>query len=127
MSEQQAEFFDKAEKILQSLESAKKWYKLASIAFTIAFLVFISASGVTVHRVNANEKNIKSAVSIKAFGLFQQNMENYSEALTNLVQKDYQEAAREFYKETQRINNNIFVYSTEINTRGGTAGNGGNE
>jgi len=122
MSEQQAEFFDKAEKILQSLDSAKKWYKAASIAFAIAFLVFISASGVTVHRVNANEARLKESVSIKAFGLFQENMENYSEALTNLVQEDYQEAAREFYKETQRINNNIFIYSTEINTRGGQTG-----
>jgi len=122
MSEtEQIAFLNRAREVLKSLENTKKWYKAASIAFTIAFMVFVSASGVVTYKQNIFSDELKTKAPLKTVELLKDSNEAQTEALINLVDKQYKEAAREFAAKCKIINDNIFTYTT---TRGAKA-NGG--
>jgi len=111
------EFARRSEYLLKSLEKTKTWYKSAAIAFLIAFLVFVSSSGVTIHRINSIEEQLKRSVSIRSIELLLQSTDANTEALINLVNKDQEAAARIFNERTKKINEGIFMYTTEIRSR----------
>jgi Mg2+ and Co2+ transporter CorA len=116
MSEtEQIAFLKRAEEIICCLEKTKKWYKSAAIAFAVAFCVFVSASGVVTYRVNDLGKEIDTKAPLKTVELLKQSNEAYTEALIELIDKQYKDAVKEFNEKCKVINENIFMFTT---TRG---------
>ena len=118
MSEREEEFLNKAEAVLKGLEKTKKFYQSIVLAFAGSIIIFVAGAFVGNYRLKQVETGLKQAASIKAIELLNQKYEAQTDALINLIDKDYQEAAREFNDECKKIYENIFMYSTEIQ-RGG--------
>ncbi len=116
MSEnEQIALIEKAKAIIDSLEKTKRWYKSIALAFTVSFMVFISASGVVVYKQNAFEKEISLKAPLKTVELLKQSNEAFTDAMLNLIDEDYKDAVKEFNEKIKVINDNIFFFTT---TRG---------
>jgi predicted negative regulator of RcsB-dependent stress response len=117
MSEQQ---FTRVEKAIEGLETTKTWFRNSALAFIAASILTIGSVARNEYRLNRAEDNMSRAASIKSVELLKDSFESNSNALLNLVDENYKTAAEQFIKETQKINENIFMYSTQV-TRGGTS------
>jgi len=119
MSEaQKEEFVIRIEKALSGLEKQKIWLKYAVFAFFLAAIVMIGTSFVSSYRVKENKADIdevcEKAASKESIRLLNRNFEATTKALGLLVDDKYEEAVDNFLKETRAINDNIFLYSTNI-------------
>ncbi len=98
--------------IIKSLEETKKWYKSIAIAFAVAFCVFISASGVVVYKQNKFEDELSKKAPLRTVELLKQSNEAYTDAMINLIDKDFKNAVEQFNKDIKIINDNIFFFTT---------------
>jgi hypothetical protein len=125
MSESQ---FTRIEKALISLESSKatleatkRWFRNSAIILFAASFLMRGSVARSEYRTGKTEADIEiirgQAASIKSVELLVDSFKNTTDALLTLVDDKHKEAAEEFIKQSQKINSNIFVYSTMI-TRG---------
>jgi hypothetical protein len=129
MSESQFERIEKALRDLaeakEGLSTTKAWFRNAAIVFMVATVTVIGVVAVSNYRLDRAEYAISQAASKKSFELLQQSFDANTNAMLNLVDKNYKDAAREFVKETKKINDNIFQFSTSITRGSGGGSNGG--
>jgi phosphoenolpyruvate carboxylase len=129
MSESQIERIEKALRELieakEGLSTTKAWFRNAAIVFSAATVVTIGSVFVNNYRLNKAEEAISLAASKRSFELLEQSFDANTNAMLNLVDKNYKDAAREFVKETKKINDNIFQFSTSITRGSGGGSNGG--
>lgn len=117
--------FNRIEKALLSLEESKKdfettkvWFRNAAITFFLGSFLLIGSVARSEYRQGKTEADIENirnqAASIKSVKLLVDSFKNTTDALLALVDQDQKAAAETFIKESQKINSNIFMFSTEI-------------
>ena len=111
------EEFNRVEEAVKSLEKTKSFFKGVIAIFLTAVSILIGDIAVSHARFNKLETEMEMTASKKGVELLRQSYQAEQRAFTNLLDKDYQEAARQFHEDCKKINDNIFFYSMSV-TRG---------
>lgn len=112
------DLLSRADKLCESLEKSKTWYKTTAIGFMIAFLSFVTLSGTHEYRVSRLERGIAQAASRQCVTLLDDVYKVQNNATINLVEKGYKEALQRFEADCAKIRSNIIMWNSEINLRG---------
>ena len=112
------EAFERVENAIKSLEKTKSFFRMLIAIFAGATIVLIGDIATSHYKINKLDREIDLAASKKGVELLRQSYQAEQKAFINLLDHDYQEAARQFHDDCKKINDNIFIYSMSV-TRGG--------
>jgi len=114
MSEQE----NHIELLIKELADIKVWYKRMILACVVFILVGFGGGGVVIYKQNKMSEAISQAVPRSTIVMLDNVYKAQTNAMINLVNKNYQEAVRQFEQECEKIRSSIIMFNSEISTRG---------
>jgi len=108
------EEFNRIEEAVKSLEKTKSFFKSVIVIFISAVSILIGDIATSHARFSRLEKEMELAASKKGVELLRLSYQAEQRAFTNLLDKNYQEAAKQFHEDCKKINDNIFFYSMSV-------------
>ena len=108
----------RVEKAIDSLEKTKSFFTKLIFVFATATIVLIGDIATSRYEIKSLKDDMCKAAQLKGVELLRESYQAEQKAFINLLDKDYQEAAKRFHEDCKKINDNIFFYSMSV-TRSG--------